>query len=85
MERNQIIGIILIMATFMLWTITSSPSKEELEKSRKLQDSIALAKQTAEKSISVNSELSEKTVNVNKENDSVSSQLNNLKFGAFSN
>ena len=72
------------MATFMLWTITSSPSKEELEKSRKLQDSIALAKQTAEKSISVNSELSEKTVNVNKENDSVSSQLNNLKFGAFS-
>jgi hypothetical protein len=35
MERKQFIGILLIMVTFMLWTITSSPSKEELEKAKK--------------------------------------------------
>jgi hypothetical protein len=46
MERKQFIGIMLIMVTFMLWTITSSPSKEELEKAKKEQDSIALIKHT---------------------------------------
>jgi len=45
MDRNQVIGILLIMATFMIWTIVSAPSKEELEKSKKTQDSIALAEQ----------------------------------------
>ncbi|MBK9583685.1 MAG: hypothetical protein IPO48_17865 [Saprospiraceae bacterium] len=46
MERNQIIGIVLIMATFMLWTITSAPSDEELKKSKRTQDSLALVNQT---------------------------------------
>jgi YidC/Oxa1 family membrane protein insertase len=41
MDRNQIIGFILIFATLLIWTMTSSPSKEELEQRKRYQDSIA--------------------------------------------
>ncbi len=41
MERNQVIGFILIFATLMIWTMMSSPSKEELERQKFIQDSIA--------------------------------------------
>jgi YidC/Oxa1 family membrane protein insertase len=83
MERNQIIGIILIMATFMLWTITSSPSKEELAKSKKLQDSIALVKLTASNTNN-EAKLNQDTVSeVTVASDTVSKQLNALRFAAF--
>ena len=84
MERNQIIGIILIMATFFLWTYTSAPSKEELEKSKRMQDSIALVKQTTEKALENIDKADVSKAIADVTNDSVSAQLNNLKFGAFS-
>lgn len=81
MERNQIIGIVLIMATFMLWTITSAPSKEEMEKSKRRQDSIALAEQgKISESIQLDTTQATPAAAIN---DSVSSQENNIRFGAF--
>lgn len=41
MDRNQIIGFILIFATLLIWTMTSSPSKEELQQRQRMKDSIA--------------------------------------------
>jgi YidC/Oxa1 family membrane protein insertase len=82
MERNQIIGIVLIMATFMLWTITSAPSKEELEKSKRTQDSIALAQQVptdiVEAKDTMTSAIASPVLN-----DSLSQQANAIKYGAF--
>lgn len=43
MERNQILGLILIFTTLLVWTFISKPSSEELEKRQKSRDSLALA------------------------------------------
>jgi YidC/Oxa1 family membrane protein insertase len=83
MERNQIIGIVLIMATFMLWTITSAPSKEELEKSKRTQDSIALAQQTPVAVNKLPDTLSKTTTAAPVLNDSLSQQANTIKYGLF--
>lgn len=69
------------MATFMLWTITSAPSKEEMEKSKRRQDSIALAEQgKISESIQLDTTQATPAAAIN---DSVSSQENNIRFGAF--
>jgi YidC/Oxa1 family membrane protein insertase len=83
MERNQIIGIVLIMATFMLWTITSSPSKEEKEKAKRIQDSIALVEQTPVKSIEATTDPAGNPSMTSATNDTLSSEANTLKYGAF--
>lgn len=81
MERNQIIGIVLIMATFMLWTITSAPSKEEMEKSKRRQDSIALAEQgKISEKIQLDTTQVMPTAPIS---DSLKSQENNIRYGAF--
>ena len=36
MERNHIIGFILIFATLMFWNITTAPSKEEQAKAKRI-------------------------------------------------
>ena len=84
MERNQVIGIVLIMATFMLWTITSAPSKEEMEKSKRTQDSIALAAQNI-KNDTLQSAAFVDTMQLHavNDNDSLKNQANQLKFGVF--
>ena len=46
MERNQILGLILIFTTLLVWTFISKPSSEELEKRQKTRDSLALADKT---------------------------------------
>ena len=82
MERKQFIGIMLIMVTFMLWTITSSPSKEELEKAKKEQDSLALIKHTEKGNPILQESKVDSTVQISA-GDTLNSQLNLLKFGAF--
>ena len=42
MDRNQIIGFILIFATLLAWNMLNAPSKEELAKSQRIKDSLAL-------------------------------------------
>ena len=44
MERNHIIGFILIFATLLIFNIVSSPSKEELARSEKTRDSLEMVK-----------------------------------------
>lgn len=84
MERNQVIGIVLIMATFMLWTITSAPSKEELEKSKRTQDSIALEAQNIKNDTLQSAAFVDTTQMINGAvKDSLNNQANQLKFGAF--
>jgi YidC/Oxa1 family membrane protein insertase len=85
MERNQIIGITLIMLTFMMWTYYSAPSKEEIEKSKRMQDSIALVKQNATKPLNeVISNSDTSKIVQNSTNDTLSNQLAALKYGKFS-
>jgi len=43
MERNHIIGFILIFSTLLLWTVFTAPSAEELERQKFVRDSIAMA------------------------------------------
>ncbi|MCE1166583.1 MAG: membrane protein insertase YidC [Sphingobacteriia bacterium] len=45
MDRNTIIGLVLILGIFIGWGLWMTPSKEEIEKQRKINDSIALVKQ----------------------------------------
>jgi len=71
------------MATFMLWTITSSPSKEEMEKSKRIRDSIALENQAPLK-VQSSAAISDKKENAPlATQDSSALQENKLKYGAF--
>lgn len=83
MERNQIIGIVLIMATFMLWVITSSPSKEELEKTKKIQDSIALTVETPIKTFDAEKTIPDSLNTAVTGSDSTSLQENTIRYGGF--
>jgi YidC/Oxa1 family membrane protein insertase len=83
MDRNQVIGILLIMATFMIWTIVSAPSKEELEKSKKTQDSIALADQGRLNPPKEMTPVRDSASQQASPNDSVSLQQLNAAFGGF--
>jgi YidC/Oxa1 family membrane protein insertase len=40
MDRNSIVGLVLIFAIFLGWSIWMTPSKEELEKQQRIQDSL---------------------------------------------
>jgi YidC/Oxa1 family membrane protein insertase len=82
MERNQIIGIVLIMATFMLWVITSSPSKEELEKAKMRKDSIALAESLLKDSLTTSPSAANQDT-LSPANDSLATLAKSVRFGAF--
>ena len=58
MERNHIIGFILIFATLILWNVMSAPSKEALAQKQKERDSIAQLKMidSTNNSIAVNNQ-----------------------------
>ncbi|NJK94978.1 MAG: hypothetical protein HC905_08770, partial [Bacteroidales bacterium] len=45
MDRNSIIGIVLIAGILFLWTFLNKPSKEELARREKMLDSIELVRQ----------------------------------------
>ena len=45
MDRNSIIGIIVIAIIIFLWGILSRPSKEELEKRKRMVDSLKQVQQ----------------------------------------
>ncbi len=45
MDRNSIIGILLIVAIFILWGVLNKPDQEQLERTRRYNDSIALVQQ----------------------------------------
>ena len=43
MDRNTVIGLILIFAVLMIFSIYNRPSQEQIEEQRRLRDSIAMA------------------------------------------
>jgi YidC/Oxa1 family membrane protein insertase len=45
MDRNQTVGIVLIIGLVLMWSYFTSPSKEEIEANKRVQDSIALVQQ----------------------------------------
>ena len=48
MDRNNIIGIVLIFLLFIVWQTVTAPSKEQIAEKRRVQDSINLAQRTAD-------------------------------------
>ena len=48
MDRNNIIGIVLIFVLFIVWQQVTAPSKEQIEEQRRIQDSIALVQERAD-------------------------------------
>ena len=63
MEKNHIIGFILIFATLLLFNIVNAPSDEELAERKRVQDSIALAEQQLINPIQESNEGIDSTVN----------------------
>ena len=49
MDRNTIIGLVLIGALLLMWSIFNQPSATELAQQKHIQDSIALVKEKSEK------------------------------------
>ncbi len=82
MDRNQLIGIVLIMTTIMLWTIYTAPSTEELEAAKRTKDSIALLDQEVKDEKAIDLKPVQDTF-VPALDDSVMTKQNLLKFGAF--
>ncbi|MBK9257601.1 MAG: membrane protein insertase YidC [Saprospiraceae bacterium] len=85
MERNQIIGFILIFATLFAWIIYTKPSEAELEKARKTRDSIALLENKAE--ITTPEFIVKDTLSttLNSVSDTMVNQQLVAKYGAFAN
>ncbi len=53
MERNQVIGIVLIMATFLLWTITSAPPEVKKAEEKTGSDSTSAVAQTTKDTVQI--------------------------------
>ena len=52
MDKNQILGFVLIFAVLIGWSIITSPSKEEIEQRKRAQDSIEQIKLVEEVKVS---------------------------------
>ncbi len=86
MEKNQIIGFILLFATLFLWTWWSAPSEEELKEAQRVQDSIAQVKALKDSLTAETKEIiSESNLNApsDEKNDSMSNIKNTYVFGLF--
>lgn len=79
MERNQIIGLLLIFSTLLVWTFINKPSSEELDKRQKVRDSIALAEQgiTGDTTFTIQDTVAAATI------DTTRNEEKKAVFGAF--
>lgn len=79
MERNQIIGLLLIFSTLLVWTFINKPSSEELDKRQRVRDSIALAEQgiTGDTTFTPQETVAETTT------DTIQNEEKRAIFGAF--
>ena len=88
LDRNQIIGIILIMGLFMLWTYLNAPTPEEIAEKKAIQDSLARLEQVEpeveldEATVYAPSNPTEKTAPQELDSSVVSKQLQ-ATYGAF--
>ncbi len=86
MDRNTILGLVLIFALFIGYSWWSAPSKEELEAKKKAQDSIAFVQAHTDSLIKVSAEQLAKNDSIKAKADSVKSSPDVLKdkLGSFS-
>ncbi len=94
MNRNNIIGVLLIGAIFIAWSIWQTPSKEELKEQQRIKDSIAavnLEYSLRQDSIlkareALQSELKSEDVTIEStESVPTGQQIDHEKYGVFSN
>ncbi len=99
MDRNSIIGLVLIAAIMIGYSVYTSPSKEEIEAVKRQQDSIAAvnqaAREAAEKEIAQNAKLQEQeaagidsliaNAGDSLNSDSLNAVVLQNQFGAFAN
>ncbi len=86
MEKNHIVGFILIFATLMAWSIMTAPSKEELAASKRMQDSIAQAQMIESETVDIEkAEAYTETTPISAppQNDSLASAAKVYAFGPF--
>ena len=84
MEKNHIIGFILIFATLMLWSIATAPTKEELAETKRMRDSIEQAQLIASDSLNTKNFTTQDVVTpATPQNDSLTSLANAYAFGPF--
>lgn len=83
MERNHIIGFILIFATLLAWIIYTKPSDAELQQAQMKQDSIAAATNPSVSEVIKDSLIAEPASETLIENDSLQNSLLTERFGAF--
>lgn len=86
MDRNTIIGLVLIFALFIGYSWWSSPSKEELEAKQKAQDSLAFVQAQTDSLAKISTEQLAKNDSAKATNDSLQSSPEVLKdkLGSFS-
>jgi len=84
MDRNSIIGIIVIAGIFILWTTLNKPSKEEVEAAKYKRDSLEIVRQQqiiqqeTVKAIELQNAKPEQTVN-----EEVADEMLQSQFGSF--
>ncbi|MBO4573808.1 MAG: membrane protein insertase YidC [Bacteroidales bacterium] len=87
MNKNSVIGIILIIGILVGWTIWATPSKEEIARQRHIQDSIYLAQRAryVEDSIRIAQELKQAELarTENSGNAAATASVTRDKYGAF--
>ena len=85
MDRNTIVGILLIGAIIITFSILNKPSKEELEEAQRKRDSIEVVKQTEQLEEIIEKEKSvtnEEVISEDKE-EAVDTSLLKNRYGAF--
>ncbi|MBI9052620.1 MAG: membrane protein insertase YidC [Bacteroidales bacterium] len=84
MDRNSILGIILIAGIFIVWTTLNKPSEEEIEAAKYKRDSIELARQDLliQQKIEQAAQLQSQKIETNDEKKSQDEELKSL-YGSF--
>lgn len=82
MDRNTVIGLTLIFGLFFTWQYVTSPSKEELQATKRTQDSLALVAQTKD-SLARLKATNKETAIAPAVPDSVRQKNANATFGVF--
>lgn len=85
LDRNQIIGLILLFGLFYLWSVMNAPTEEELAERKRVQDSLLVAQQElvdtipdADTSNAITGTISDK-----EPVDTLAASARSARFGAF--
>ncbi len=83
MDKNQIIGLTLIILIFLGWSALNAPSEEEIERQKFVQDSIANAEKLANEQSPFDSETAAASTALTPAQDSLAAIQRNQSYGDF--